>query len=464
MKLRTLLIAHALLFFILSIIAIFTEGTGGGGDSLTHYFISKSAWSSPSYFLDLWGKPFFTLLSSPFAQFGFVGIKLFNTMVGVLSSLVTCLVAKELNKPYYWLILPIAFVSPAFYAYTFSGLTEPLAALLAITAVWLCLKNKIAWGFILASFLPFARTEAQIFLLFFFIFGVINGHFKQLPLLATSYILISIIGLSIHDNIFWVFTSPYDSAGSVYGHGHWYHYLERLKTMIAWPGIVLAGLGVLYFIKKWLMDRTQEWKQEPWLIHGLFFSLLVGHSIVWTLGIYGSAGLERTLITVFPFLWLMILDGILFSKVLVESFYKSAGKWLIAGILICQAIFTWQSPFTKYYWYSMVQADKEYRYFKSEVASFIEEEFPNVTQFVMDKPDMALALNSNFMNPENRLNWSLYHNADQVDSEILWLYDSHYVPVQYGITLSQIESDGLLKELKRFDSPDGWTYIVYQRL
>ena len=120
----------------------------------------------------------------------------------------------------------------------------------------------------------------------------------------------------------------------------------------------VRGNELKYYLK------NQEWKKEPWLIHGLFFSLLVGHSVVWTLGIYGSAGLERTLITVFPLLWLIILDGILFSKQIIESLFKTSGKWVIAGILVCQVIFTWQSPMTKYYWYSMIEADQEFKFFK----------------------------------------------------------------------------------------------------
>ena len=181
MKIKTLLIAHAFLFVGLAIIAFFTDGTGGGGDSLTHYFISESAWSTPSYFLDLWGKPVFTLLSSPFAQFGFLGIKLLNILVGVLSSFVTCLVAKELNKPYYWLILPIAFIAPAFYAYTFSGLTEPLFALFITAGIYAVIRKNFVLACILISFLPFIRSEGLLFIGVFGLYYLLNKKWKLLP-------------------------------------------------------------------------------------------------------------------------------------------------------------------------------------------------------------------------------------------------------------------------------------------
>lgn len=462
MRHKGLLLIHGFVLLVLITIALITNGLGGGGDSLTHYFISKLAWQQPSYLLDLWGKPVFTLLSSPFTLLGFTGIKIFNVSCAVLASYFTCLTAQRLGKSHYWIILPLAFIAPAYYTYIFSGLTEPLAGMLSIMAVWLCLSGRVSWGFLVASLLPFARTEAQVFLVFFFIFGLLNGHFKKLPLLFSGYLLLTLIGGFVFGDFMWVFNSPYNSQGSVYGSGDWFHYVNSLKGMLAIPGFILAGLGVIRFFQQWYIGKL-NWKTEPWLVHGIFFSLFVGHSLVWALGIYGSAGLERTLLTAFPFLWIIMLDGILLLKDISLRINKRAVYALPAIALLAQLFFTINNPLSKYYWNTHLTPGTEYEYFKENVASYIQNQYPEANQFVMDKPEMAIALNANFMDDTDRLNWSAYHHPENVPQQILWIYDSYYVPVQYGIPLETIKADNKLKEIKTFNSPEGWTYVLFKK-
>jgi heme/copper-type cytochrome/quinol oxidase subunit 4 len=459
---KLLAATHALVFFALCFVAIYTNGLGGGGDSITHYFISKLSWRQPEFFLDLWGKPVFTFLSSPFAQIGFTGIKIFNVCCAVAASYFTCLTARELGKKWHWLILPLAFIAPAYYTYIFSGLTEPLAGLLSIMAVWLCLSGRVSWGFIVASLLPFARTEAQVFLLFFLAFGLLNQHYKKLPLLASGYLFFSFIGGFVFGDFLWVFSSPYNSQGSVYGNGEWFHYINSLKGMLAIPGFILAALGIIRFFQQWLAGRI-NWRLEPWLVHGIFFSLFVGHSLVWALGIYGSAGLERTLLTAFPFLWIIMLDGVLLLRSLLRRMNPKMTWALPLVLLMIQAYFTWNNPLSRYYWNTHLTPGAEYEFFKEHVAAYIKSNYPETEQFVMDKPEMAIALNTNFKNDANRQAWSSYHNYDDLKEETIWIYDSYYVPVQYGITLETIINDKKLKEIKRFESEEGWLYIIFVR-
>ncbi|MGB0177979.1 MAG: hypothetical protein ACPF9D_12490, partial [Owenweeksia sp.] len=436
MSTRKLVLIHALVLVALWVIAFTTNGIGGGGDSLTHYFISELTWERPLYFFDQWGKPFFTLFTSPWAQLGFIGMKLFNTLCGVLASLVTCLTARELKREWIISIPFIAFIAPAFFSYLFSGLTEPFAALVSITSVWLCLSNRVSLGFLLAGFLPFCRSEAQVFLVFFFLFGLLNGHWKKIPLLFMGYLIYSVVGGFFLDSFLWVFQSPYDSQGSVYGHGVWYHYLQRLSVMLGIPGIALAGLGMLQFFRRWFVLKNLNWKKEPWMVHGPFFALLSAHSLVWALGIYGSAGLERTLVTAFPFLWLIMHDGILLLKDFSVMIRRKFWWALPALFLALQAVYFFTNPTSRYYWYSNLQLNPENTFLNEEVSPFIHANYPQVENYVIDKPYMAVALGINFKNPDQRHNWSMYHRMDEIDPQkTLFLYDSYYVPVQYGISL-----------------------------
>ncbi len=51
-------------------IALRAENPAGGQDSWNHYLYARWSLKHPLLLLDLWGKPFFTFLAMPFAQFG----------------------------------------------------------------------------------------------------------------------------------------------------------------------------------------------------------------------------------------------------------------------------------------------------------------------------------------------------------------------------------------------------------
>lgn len=453
---------HIVLLAGLYILAFNTNGTGGGGDSLTHFFIAQLSWEDPSFFFHNWGKPFFTLFASPWAQFGLVGIKLFNITCGVLASFVTYLVALKLNKPWAWAIPFIAFIGPAYYTYLFTGLTEPFSALVTITAVYLCLDKKVSAGLILASFLPFCRNEAQIFLPFFAIFALLNGNWKKIPLLLVGYVAYSLIGGLYLEDMAWAFKSPYNSNGSAYGSGNWDHYISRIEGMYGILSVITLVLGIGYGVVKWIKGKM-DWRREPWLIQALFLSLFVVHSAVWALGIYGSAGLERTIILVFPFMWLIILDGAFGLKELLSRFYPKLAWIFPILLMIAHTINVFTKPLTKHYYINHVLLSADNEFIRDIVGQDIDREHPSVRHFVIDKPYMAVALGLNFMNDRERSNWSFYRKLDDLPKGALLIYDSYYVPIQYGINLEQIEADGKLQELMKWDDPNSdFHYILFK--
>lgn len=460
---RILLITHAIILLVLWILAFLTDGTGGGGDSLTHYFFAQLSWKEPINFFNHWGKPFFTLFASPWAQVGFIGIKLFNILCGVLSSYLAALVAMRLAKPWPWAIPIMAFVAPAYYTFLFSGLTEPFSSLVVIGSVYLCLSRKISWGLLLASFLPFCRSEAQVFLLFFFVFAVLNRSWKFTPLLLFGYIIYGLVGSIYMDSPLWVFEVPYNPSGSVYGHGEWLHYVDMLTHMIGTPFIILAGLGLVQFLRVAFIQGNFQWKSELWLVHGIFFSLFVGHTVVWALGIYGSAGLSRTLITVFPLLWIIMLDGLILLKDISNKLFAGRNYILPLALISIQGIITITSPVSKYYFKDHLTLNKEDQFIDAEIGPYIKEHYPEVHHFVIDKPYLAIGLGINFIDPIERSNWNIYNHLENLRNPSLLIFDQQYVPVQYGIKLEQIRAEQKLEELKEWTSPSGLKYVLFEK-
>lgn len=460
---RILLISHLALLIALWTLALITDGTGGGGDSLTHFFFAQLSWQEPSNFFDHWGKPFFTILASPWAQFGITGVKLFNILCGVSSSLLASLVAIRLAKPWPWAIPILAFITPGYYTFLFSGLTEPISSLTVIGAVYLCLSGRISWGFILASFLPFCRSEAQIFLLFFFIFALFNGHLKKTPLLLAGYVIMGFLGSFFHDSFWWIFQSPYHPTSSAYGNGEWLHYIYQLEKILALPFAVLGALGIIQFFRKAFVLKTFDWKGELWLVHGIFFSLLFGHTLVWALGIFGSAGLSRTLLTVFPLLWLIMLDGLILLKDISSALFKKREYILPLLVIALQLWIVSTSPVSKYYYTAHLTLNDEDKYINTEIKPYIKQHYPDVEHFVIDKPYLAVAFGINFINPEQRTNWSSYNYLETIPDDAVFIFDQQYITVQYGITLEQVRSEGKLEEIREWTSPGGLNYVLFTK-
>ena len=99
---RVLLLLFATLFVV---IAAYSESSEGGADNFVHYRISKYAFKYPHLFLDLWGKPLFNVLSSVFAQFGYIGIEIFNIIIAILTTVLGYRILGKFGKSYNWKVI-----------------------------------------------------------------------------------------------------------------------------------------------------------------------------------------------------------------------------------------------------------------------------------------------------------------------------------------------------------------------
>ena len=148
-----------LCFAITLILIVLSQGTYDPGDGVQHYLIAKYAWQHPLLLLDHWGKPIYTLLCMPFAQFGFLGSNIYNLICNTATAYLAYLIAQKLGFKNAWVGFILVFFSPLFFVTSFSGLTEPTFALILTASVLQLLNRRYIMGAILISFLPFARTE-----------------------------------------------------------------------------------------------------------------------------------------------------------------------------------------------------------------------------------------------------------------------------------------------------------------
>lgn len=71
-----------------------TTNNFGGADHFQHFNLAYWGWKYPDMLFNHWGKPVYTLISSPFAQFGINGSRVFNVLIGMLTTFLTWKLAR----------------------------------------------------------------------------------------------------------------------------------------------------------------------------------------------------------------------------------------------------------------------------------------------------------------------------------------------------------------------------------
>lgn len=322
--------------FVYAVVAAITlvmfDGTGDAGDSVMHFLFSKYAPSHPELYFHHWAKPFFVLLSSPFAQFGFIGIKIFNALVTGVTLYYTYKCAEKLNMVGPWWASVILLCMPLYYILTFSGLTEPLFAMMLAMAVYYILADHNTVATLTVSMLPFVRSEGLILLGVFAVYYMVTKKWKQIPLLLFGHVIYSVAGYFVYDDILWVFTKiPYANIQGNYGSGELFHYIYALIPTVGVPIYALLCVGTVWLIIQ-MFQKFDAAKHI--LILGGFAAFFVAHTLFWYLGLFNSFGLKRVFIAVTPFMSIIALYGLqaiskIFGKIYVPFRKMSFGIALL---------------------------------------------------------------------------------------------------------------------------------------
>ncbi len=296
---RWILAGYGLLFVLL---AIFSEGSYGGGDSLMHYLMARYAPQHPSLFLDQWGKPLFTLLSCIPSQAGFTGIKLFNVFCALLSAALFYRMGRRQFERWPWLSIIFVLGVPVYFVSVFSGLTEPLFAACLVLSIYLFHNYRERWACLVISFLPFIRSEGYLILPLFLFICLYYRKWKAIPLLFTGIALFTIAGFYFQHTWNWVFgTNVYLTQPTDYGHGSIFRYILLHREISGWAGSFFILAAVAGFVMKlFAPSRNRELMVQVVLVFGSLAVYFSAHSWFWYRGIYGSAGIARVMAGIGP--------------------------------------------------------------------------------------------------------------------------------------------------------------------
>lgn len=288
-----------------------SEGYFGGADNITHYLMSRYAFRHPELFLNAWGRPLFTILSSPFAQLGLTGIKMFNILAGLTTAWLAFRISCLLNLKNSWMAPILVIFTPLYLMMLPTALTEIIFSLDITLALFLFIRRQFCLSAIVISFLPFARTEGFIMLpLWFMALGFMylkerksaayqpyttsrepladssteRGGFRltaqenralfAIPFLSTGILFFSLAGAFHYSDLFWVFTQfpyPVNYTHPIYNEtGSLWHFVNERNFILGAPLQLLFITGTVAlaadFLRSLILKHRQK-DQTSGLLH-----------------------------------------------------------------------------------------------------------------------------------------------------------------------------------------------------
>lgn len=305
------------------------------GDGVNHHLIARYAWVHPHLFLDLWGKPLFTTLSSPFAQLGHAGMAGFNALVFVGTAIIGIHILRTAGGAAQMIFPILVAANPQYVQLVLGGMTEPLFAMLTLLALLLLLEGHYRGAALITSLTPLARPEYVVFIPLVAFFLVIHRRWRALPLLSTGLVVYALLtAITIGDPLHFWNRDPYAQPESIYGSGPWDHFLRNAEHIYGSPVLYLAILSLALWPLIHAKDASERVKHRSLLLiaAGTVLGVMLVHTVLWAWGTRGSAGLLRVIATVVPLA--VLFTTYTLARVGLLLLGQKRIAWGVAGILV----------------------------------------------------------------------------------------------------------------------------------
>ncbi|MES2331262.1 MAG: hypothetical protein V4539_16785 [Bacteroidota bacterium] len=467
---RKVAIGIAVYAIAMTAVAFIAKGTGDEGDSISHYLFAKTAWHYKIHFFDHWAKPVYVLVAFPFAQFGFIGVKMMNVLLNCGSIWFTYRIACELKFKWAWIPAVLLASTPMFNHLSLSGLTEPMGACFLMAGLYLLIKEKWIAGVVFLSFLPFIRSEGLLMLGVVFVYLVIISKYRYLPLLCTGHIVYGILGSFYYKDVFWVLNKmTYATLGSPYGHGGWLHFIESLPEITGTALTVIFLIGILYgfilLIRYFRKQTTPTETPELFLIYGSLVFYFVAHSAFWALGIFNSGGILRVMITVMPLMALVNYRGLTYLFEFLNN--ETLKRKLVFVFTALLFLYPFSGHLFAYRW-NRDFVPKADQYAELELGSWLKATYPDYHNhtFYYETVYLSEILDIDWFDSNKRERLLDSFIRDKFKSGDFLIWDDWFAVVEGHITLESLEKDQRLEKLKTFQRVNYWggtrTTVVFR--
>jgi hypothetical protein len=317
-----LLSAVLLIFISLDI----SSEAGFSDDDYSHYLFSKAAPWHPELYLHLWARPGFTLASSPFAQFGFIGFQIFNSLTAVITCYITYLVAKDYKLKRPSLVIILTSFSVYFFILSVSGLTEMFASFLLILGVYLIGRKRFLASALCISFLGISRPEGILFILIWVVLLLRKKRIPECLALFAFPLALIIAGSFQYNNILWFIESNVNADVSNLAKNYFTvsRFFQYSSAMILILGVIPFQLFIIGFL------RTLK---KLSYTHIVFLLYLFAQSYVFSASILWAGFNLRYFVIVTPIAAIFMLNG------LNAILKKNRHALIISILLLIQLLF-----------------------------------------------------------------------------------------------------------------------------
>ena len=434
-------------FILLIILSFLSEGYYGGADNINHYFISRYAFDYPKLFLNPWGRPLYTILSSPFAQLGFGGIKVFNVILGVSSAWLLMKTAEKLKVNPSWMSLIILCFTPLYMVMLFTAMTEILFGFVFILSLYLFFSKRFIASAIVISFLPFARSEGYLMIPILGLALLIERQWKAIPFLALGFVVISLLGVYQYGELLWVITqNPYPLIHPVYHQpGDFWVFIEKADITFGAPGLGMLVIGIIMLLAALWSANKEKRKNAAYIILLFLVPVLVYyffHSFMFYKGWAGSLGFIRVMAGMIPLTSLIVLYGFSLFTMIAGS-----RKWLrvlfivlFLGSMIVFNFTTYRFPFPP---------ENEEKLAKTS-ALWVRDNFKPLPLVLYNDFNMPYYLGTD---PYNlaicRQIWPTSQIKD-IPPNVVYIWDAHFGPNECKMPLDSIMQHTKLRLVKIF--------------
>ena len=309
------------IFAGLSITCAVTSAGFLEADSCTHYLFARLALREPhdknlSYLVNVWGRPLCTGIYSIPALIGQrTGVRLMSCVLALVCGLSAMRVAKL--QEYRWpaLALICTLAQPLVFLHSFSELTELPFATVVILAMWAYRARQFWLMALLVGISPMGRPEGFGFIALGAAALVLHRRWYWLPLLFLPLAAWNYAGWQLYgrEGVWWQWVKnnwPY-AQESLYPSGPIYHFLIRMPVVtspLLFPAMVLGAWGSLIYAspRRFFGDHVERCQACIALIP---LGILVGHSLLYSMGKMASNGELRYMLAVAPLWGLLSAKG-----------------------------------------------------------------------------------------------------------------------------------------------------------
>ncbi|MFM7728801.1 MAG: hypothetical protein ACKO7B_19030, partial [Flavobacteriales bacterium] len=245
------------------------------------------SWLHDYLLMDQWGKPVFTILFSPIAQFGFKAVVLANIALIFLGAYWALCIARDLQLKRPWLVALLTLWLPVVAGNGISSLTEMICSLFLILFIRLALKERFVLAGIIVGFMPFARSEGFVIVALILLFYAFTGRWKYMPWLLMGSLFFNTLGYIITDKALWIFQSnPYvNTTFDMYGHGTFYHFFLYAVPLFGFTYLLWLIQTVRELPTALGIFKSRSWSLNDqvwiWLVAGSAWGYFLAHTVLW---------------------------------------------------------------------------------------------------------------------------------------------------------------------------------------